>query len=288
MDNQAYITSKPLTQPVSSPLTPDFIEQLARSPWPPDGARLVLKTLDALEAEWAEADAARRSAAPQVCGGTAPSADAPPPAGPITDPSLGQVPAGHALQAQRLGMRIIHRLRVYKATNLARLTRVKAAKPTRVKKAAKPVARPIARSRATHSKASHGGARKAAAGDGDGDGGKPPSRWRRRRKPERKRRGPRQIEVGWTRFNQFPSSMGRKVAPGECNYASSAALMVAVIGPKHDQQTGSIRTVRSVSTGKVTTVVLGALVETHERVPISFYKFRRTSPSTPEAIAVRS
>jgi hypothetical protein len=114
-----------------------------------------------------------------------------------------------------------------------------------------------------------------------------PSR-RRRCKPERKRRGPRQIEVGWTRFNQFPSSMGRKVAPGECNFASSAALMVAVIGPKHDQQTGSIRTVRSVSTGKVTTVVLGALVETHERVPISFYKFRRTSPSTPEAIAVRS
>jgi hypothetical protein len=162
----------------------------------------------------------------------------------------------------------------------------------------KPFARKRATARATHSHASHGGARKAAADDGgdggDGDGGKPPSR--RRRKPERKRRGPRQIEVGWTRFYRFPSSMGRKVAPGECNFASSPALQVAVIGPKHDQQTGSIRTVRSVSSGKVTTVVLGALVETHESVPISFYTFRRISPapresvgpSAPEAIAVRS
>lgn len=183
--------------------------------------------------------------------------------------SSASVPASHAPAAQRLGARVIRSLKKGKATNLA-VKPVRFAKPRPVKPAR------AARARAAHSHAAHGGSRKAND-DGSSDSGDdgPP----RRRKPKPKRRGPRQIETGWARFNQFPSHMGRKIAPGECNYASSAALQVAVIGPKHDRQSGSPQNVRSVSSGKITTVVLRECVETHARIPISFYKFKRISSS---------
>jgi hypothetical protein len=283
--NQVDTSSNPLTQPVSHPLTADFIEQLAQSP---RGDHRVIAAVLRIGQESAEAEAVHCATISQPAIATGSYADDGPvecfdPSEPSPEPSpAATVPgdiARNAVAAHRLGMRVIRNLRAGKATNLASKSAQTAVKPI--------VRQRAARSQAVRSHAGHGSARKAAddGGDGDGDGGKPSSK---RRKPEPKRRGPRQIEVGWTRFNQFPSSMGRKVAPGECNYASSAALMVAVIGRKHDRQTGSIRTVRSVSTGKITTVVLGALVETHERIPISFYKFRRISSSAPEAIAVRS
>jgi hypothetical protein len=89
-------------------------------------------------------------------------------------------------------------------------------------------------------------------------------------------RPPKRMETGWTRFNQFPSRMGIKVAPGEVNFAKSARLMVAVIGPRHDQRTGAECSVRSVS-GNLSRVVLGERLETYTRPPISFYKFKRIS-----------
>jgi hypothetical protein len=187
-------------------------------------------------------------------------------------PSVSTLPK-QAIAARRLGTRVIFRQKKGKATNLSR-------KPVRAVKR-----RPInptraARARAVHSHACHGGSRKAA----DDSDGEPPRR-RRKPKPKRKRFGPKQIETGWTRFNQFPSHMGRKIAPGECNYASSAALLVAVIGPKHDQQSGSVRAVKSVSSRKITTVVLRECVETHARIPISFYKFKRVSVALDGAAA---
>ena len=47
---------------------------------------------------------------------------------------------------------------------------------------------------------------------------------------------------------------------------------------EHDQQSGTVRTVCSVSTRKSTRVVLGECIETHARIPISFYKFDRIGP----------
>jgi hypothetical protein len=48
---------------------------------------------------------------------------------------------------------------------------------------------------------------------------------------------PKRMQTGWACFNRFPSTMGMKIAPGEVNFAKSARLMVAVIGPRHDQRT---------------------------------------------------
>jgi len=92
----------------------------------------------------------------------------------------------------------------------------------------------------------------------------------------RRRRQPKKMQTGWTRFYQFPTTMGIKIAPGELNYAKSARLMVAVIGPRHDQRTGVECSVRSVS-GNVHRVVLGERLETYTRPPISFYAYKRIS-----------
>jgi hypothetical protein len=174
MDENVFSPDPNHSQPDGCGL--DRSSEIIKSPWPPDGVNRVLKALNKIGEEWADADAqaARRATVPQVCGGTAAPADAPPPAGPVADPSLGQVPAGHALQAQRLGMRIIHRLRVCKATNLARPTRVKAARPKRA--SVKPIARKraAARPRTRRARTAHG-ARKAA--DSGGDGPRPKAKW---------------------------------------------------------------------------------------------------------------
>jgi hypothetical protein len=82
--------------------------------------------------------------------------------------SPASTPSEHALGAQRLGERIIRRLKKGKATNLARKP-VRPIKPSR-SRPLKPVR--AARARAVHSHAAHGGARKA--GDGGGD---PPRPW---------------------------------------------------------------------------------------------------------------
>lgn len=193
--------------------------------------------------------------------------DATPPAATVS------MPPKQARAAHLLGKRAIRGLKRGKVVNLApksarrtgRARGLKPAKPARV-----------ARARAVHSHSSHGGARKAAddGGGSSGGGGSDDEPPRRRRKPTPKRRWPRQIEVGWCWRYQFPSHMGRKIAPGERNFASSAAWMVAVIGPKHDRQSGTARTVRAVSSGRITEVVLGERVETHANIPISFYRFK--------------
>src|ERR1700733_14463353 len=89
-------------------------------------------------------------------------------------------------------------------------------------------------------------------------------------------RPPKRMQTGWCRFQQFPSKMGIKIAPGTENYARSNQLMVAVIGPRHDQRTGVTCSVRSVA-GNVTRVILGERLETHNRLPISFYAHKRIS-----------
>lgn len=91
-----------------------------------------------------------------------------------------------------------------------------------------------------------------------------------------RRRFPKRLIAGWTRFQQFPTTMGLKIAPFEQHYAKSHRLMVAVAGPRHDQRTGVECTVKAVS-GNVTRVRLGEVLETYKYPPISFYAFRRIS-----------
>lgn len=268
-----YSTDPPLDQAQPSGLgtvedrSPDnLIDEFARSPRGDLHAMAAVLRIEQENAQGFDKGSANQEASPGL---PVPSPDISTSAyaddgwTPDFEPSLasvgGSLPrgaAGDAVAASRCGKAII------KVMRKAFLTKERKARARPLKRAA--------RARAIHSHTAHGGARKAGD-DGDGDG-EPP---RRRRKPKPKRCGPRRVETGWCRFYQFPSHMGRKIAPGQCNYASSAALQVAVIGPKYDRQSGTVRTVRSVSSGKSTTVVLGERVETHARIPISFYKFKR-------------
>jgi hypothetical protein len=85
----------------------------------------------------------------------------------------------------------------------------------------------------------------------------------------------RHIEVGWHRFNRFPSSIGRMINPGAKAYSSHAGLTVAVAGPNHEGRSGEVHIVKTVGEGKETRVVLRQLVETIPGLPISFYRWGR-------------
>jgi hypothetical protein len=147
MDNQAYITSKPLTQPVSSPLTPDFIEQLARSPWSPDGVNsATVPPPDIIPSS--DGDVASLA-----CFEAAP-----------VSPDV----TGNAISRSKRGRAIIKKLmrpffKLQKRHGAPRPKRA-SVKPFARKRAA-------ARSRARRSRTAHGGARKAA----DDGGGPSPS-----------------------------------------------------------------------------------------------------------------
>lgn len=80
------------------------------------------------------------------------------------------------------------------------------------------------------------------------------------------------LQVGWCKFKNFPSSMGRKINPGGTAHSKHHGLSVAVIGPNHASREGQCRVVRTVK-GKPTAVILRDLRETHPKLPISFYRW---------------
>jgi hypothetical protein len=150
---ESYITSNPLTQPVSRPLTADFIE--------PD---LVLKTLDTIEGEWAEDDALRLAApSPAVissdCGDVA---DGPLPS--FEAASVSPDVTGVALTRDKRGKAIVKKIML-----LAQ--RRRSSTPPKTSTSVKPIR--VARARAPRSPVAHGGTRRA---NSDSGGNEPPPR----------------------------------------------------------------------------------------------------------------
>jgi hypothetical protein len=172
MDENVFSPDPNHSQPDGCGL--DRSSEIIKSPWPPDGVNRVLKALNKIGGEWAEADAASRATVPPpaiISSSDCDVADAPPPcfeAAPVS-PDV----TGNAIASDKRGLNIIKNiLRPFFRTQEPRgAPRPKCA-------VAKPVARPPARSRSTHSHVSYGGARKAGdphsgAGTSDGDGPTP-------------------------------------------------------------------------------------------------------------------
>jgi hypothetical protein len=149
------------------------------------GERRAAAALLTIEQEWAELN--QEAAAPFIPpppaistsayadDGRFPDFEASPvvPAHVVGDAVAASTPPEHAPNAQRLGKRVIKRLRKGKATNLAR----KPVRPIRSSQSRSIKPARAARARAVHSHASHGGAWKAGDDGDGGDGEPPPPRW---------------------------------------------------------------------------------------------------------------
>jgi hypothetical protein len=156
MTSQTYISPAPLTQPVSRPLTADFIEQLAQSSGSPNADDLALKTLDAPDVP---PPAVISSDCGDVADGPLPSFEAAPVSPDVTGVSLTSDKRGQAIVKKIMRPFFRAHRRTPQPKTFATV------KPS--------VRKIVAQTRARRSPTSHGSARRKAAdsgGNGDSDG----------------------------------------------------------------------------------------------------------------------